>query len=91
LQICQDNYPFLRGIVNLKSDWFMLWYVNYVKMIARVPFLLTWYIFQVIVNGLSPIVSTYVFNQSKGHWLLSDVLDSTISICLKLNIEKHEF
>jgi hypothetical protein len=25
-----------------------------------------------------------VFNQSKGHWLLSDSLNFTISICLKL-------
>jgi len=28
-----------------------------------------------------------VFNQSKGHWLLSDVLNSPISICLKLRKE----
>jgi hypothetical protein len=32
-------------------------------------------------------VSTYVFNQSKDHWLLSDVLSYIISICLKLKEE----
>jgi hypothetical protein len=29
-------------------------------------------------------MSTCVFNQSKGHFLLNDVLNSMISICLKL-------
>jgi hypothetical protein len=29
-------------------------------------------------------VSTYVFNQSKDNWLLSDALNYVISICLKL-------
>jgi hypothetical protein len=53
-------------------------------MIARMPPPLTWHIFQIIVDVLSLVVSTCVFNQSKGHWLLSDSLNSTISICFKL-------
>jgi hypothetical protein len=48
---------------------------------------LTRHIKKIIVDVLSPIVSTCVFNQYKGHWLLSDVLHSTISICLKLNLK----
>jgi hypothetical protein len=53
-------------------------------MITQMPSLLTWHIFQIIVDVLSPIVSTCVLNQSRGHWLLSDVLDYAIYICLKL-------
>ncbi len=45
---------------------------------------LTWHIFQIIVDVLSPIVSICHFNQCEGHWLLSDVLTFAISICLKL-------
>jgi hypothetical protein len=36
---------------------------------------------------LSFIVFSCVFNQSKDHWLLSDVLNSSISICWKLRKE----
>jgi len=32
-------------------------------------------------------VFTYVFNQSKNHWLLSDALSYVISICLNLKEE----
>jgi len=38
-----------------------------VKVTSRMPPLLTWHIFQIIVDCLSPIVSTCVFNQSCGH------------------------
>jgi len=53
-------------------------------MIARMPPPLTWHISQIIVDVFSPIVCTCVFNQFKGSWLLSDSLNFTISICLKL-------
>jgi hypothetical protein len=53
-------------------------------MIAQMPPPLTWHIFQIIVDVLSPILSTRVFNQYEVHWLLSVVLHFAISICLKL-------
>jgi hypothetical protein len=43
-----------------------------------------WYICQIVVDCISPIVTTCVQNQSRGHWLLSDVLHSAISMSLKL-------
>jgi hypothetical protein len=52
-----------------------------------VPPPLTWQNFQIIVDCLSLFVSAYVFNQSRGHWLLNDALDSTISMSLKLKEE----
>jgi hypothetical protein len=53
-------------------------------MITQVLPLLTQQIFQIIVGVFSPIVFTYVFNQSRGCWLLNDVLNYAIYICLKL-------
>jgi len=50
---------------------------------------LTWQIFQIIINCLSLVVFTYVLNQSHGHWLLNDVLHSTISMNLKLREENQ--
>ncbi len=50
---------------------------------------LTWKISQIIVNCLSPTVTTYVLNKSYGHWFLNDALHSTISMNLKLK-EKNE-
>jgi hypothetical protein len=52
-------------------------------MNARVPPPLTWHIYRIIVDSFGPIVSTYILNQFKGHWLLSDALNSTISMSLK--------
>jgi len=49
---------------------------------------LTWHIFQIIVDILSLVVSDYVLNQSRGHWLLSDVLNAIIIMNL---IFKEEF
>jgi hypothetical protein len=41
-------------------------------------------------HGLfSPIISTYVLNQSHGHWLISDVLHFAISTSLKLKEENQ--
>ncbi len=56
-------------------------------MTTIVPPHLTWHICQIVVICLSPIVTTYVLSQYKGHWLLSDTLDSTISMSLKLKEE----
>ncbi len=56
-------------------------------MNARVPPPLTWHIFHIIVNFFGPIVSTCISNQSKGHWLLYDALNSTISMSLKFKDE----
>jgi hypothetical protein len=40
---------------------------NAMRVIGRVPPPLTWHISQIVVDCLSPIVSTCVFNQSHGH------------------------
>jgi len=50
---------------------------------------LTWQIFQTIVDYLSAIVSTCVFNQLRGHWFLNYVLNSAISMNLKLMEENQ--
>jgi hypothetical protein len=57
-------------------------------MIALVFPPLTWHIFQIIVDALSLVMFICVFNQSKGHWVLSDALNSTLFTCLKF---KEEF
>jgi hypothetical protein len=57
------------------------------KIIGQMPPFLIWHIYQILVDCLSPIVSSYVFNQSHGHWLLSDALHSIISMSLKLKEE----
>jgi hypothetical protein len=56
-------------------------------MTIRMPLLLIWHICQIIVNNHSPIVTTCVLNQSKGHWLLCDAFNFSISISLKLKKE----
>jgi len=38
------------------------------------PPLLTWHIFQIIVDCLSHVVNACVLNQSNNHWLLDYVL-----------------
>jgi len=47
---------------------------------------LIWHISQ-IVHCVSLVVIACVLNQSRGHWLLSDALHSTISMSLKLKEE----
>jgi hypothetical protein len=46
--------------------------------------LLTWHIFQIIVDVFSLVVFVSILNQFISDWLLSDVLNFTISICLEL-------
>jgi hypothetical protein len=48
---------------------------------------LTWHICRIIVDSLGPIVSTCILNQAKGHWLLNDALNFTISMNLKFRDE----
>ncbi len=50
------------------------------RVIGQMPPLLTWHIFQIVVDCLSPIVFAYVLNQSHGHWFFSDALHSPISM-----------
>jgi len=57
------------------------------KMTTRVPPPLTWHICQIVVNCFSVVITACVLNQSKGHWLLSDVFYSTIFMSLKLKKE----
>ncbi len=57
------------------------------KMIRRVPPLLTWHIFQIIVDSIGLVVSIYLLNQNKVHWLLNDALNFAISMSLKFKDE----
>ncbi len=50
---------------------------------------MTWHIYQIVLDCLSPIVITYVLNQYKGHWLLSDAIHSAIFMSLKLKEPKN--
>jgi hypothetical protein len=56
-------------------------------MSAKTPPPLTWHICQIIVDSLGPVVSTWILNQSRGIWLLSDVLNSIVSMNLKFRDE----
>jgi hypothetical protein len=53
-----------------------------------VPSSLTWDVFQIFVDILSPIVNAFVFNQSCGHWLFYNMLHAITTMALKL---KEEF
>jgi len=59
------------------------------RVIGQTPPPLTWQIFQTIIDYFFPIMFACVFNQSHGHWLLSDALHSTISMNLKLKKENQ--
>jgi hypothetical protein len=56
-------------------------------MSVRVPLALTWHIYHIVVDFLALVVSTFILNQSKGHWLLSDALSFVISMGLKFSDE----
>jgi len=58
-----------------------------VRMSARVPPPLTWHICCIIADSFDLVVSTCILNQSRGHWLLSDALNSAISMSLKFREE----
>jgi hypothetical protein len=57
------------------------------KMSARVPPPLTWHICHIIVDSLSLVMSTYILNQFRGHWLLNDALNFAISMSPKFRDE----
>ncbi len=59
------------------------------RVTGRVPPLLTWKIFQIIVDCLFSTISTCVLNQSCGYWLFRNELHYTISMSLKLK-EKNQ-
>jgi hypothetical protein len=77
----QEALQFCLAIVLYYSKETIVW------VIGRVPPPLTWHIFHIIVDCLSPIVFVCVFNQSYQHWLLNDALHFTISMSLKLKEE----
>ena len=54
----------------------------------RVPLGQTWAVVEAISSTLSPVVSACVLNQSRGYWLLSDALASTIFMSVKFEMEK---
>jgi hypothetical protein len=43
-----------------------------VRMSGHVPPPITWFICQILVDCLSPIISVCILNQVVGHWLLLD-------------------
>ncbi len=57
------------------------------KMSARVPPALTWHICHIIIDSLSLVMFTYILNEFRGHWLLSDALNFAISMSLKFRDE----
>jgi hypothetical protein len=57
------------------------------RITGHVPPPLTWHISQIIVDVLFSFVSDCKLNKSCGHWLLSNVLNVTIIMSLKLKEE----
>jgi len=57
------------------------------KMSAKVPPPLTWHICCIIVDFLDLVISIYILNQPRGHWLLNDALNFSISMSLKFKDE----
>jgi hypothetical protein len=46
-----------------------------------------WAIVEAVTFCLNPFVSTYVTNQSRGHWLLLDILTTTITLIVSMEVE----
>jgi hypothetical protein len=46
-----------------------------------------WAILEVIVTYLNLVVTAYVLNQSKGHWLLSDALVTVINLIMAMEFQ----
>jgi len=53
------------------------------RVICHVPFALTWHISQIIIDILISIVITCILNESRGHYLLTNVLNVAIFMSLK--------
>ncbi len=60
-----------------------------VQVSSCIPPPITWFICQIIINYLSLVVSTCVLNQPIGHCLLSNALNSTITMTSKAKDEMH--
>jgi hypothetical protein len=61
----------------------------YIRQIAirinvHVLDLVTWHVAEIVVDILSIVITTYVLNQSHGHWLLNDALHSIKMMNTKL-------
>jgi hypothetical protein len=48
------------------------------------PSLGIWAIYELVVKMFSPIVTSYMVNQSYGHWLLGNVLKFDVFTCCDL-------
>jgi hypothetical protein len=60
---------------------------NTIRINGKVPPIFTWHISQIIVDCLFLVVNMRVLNQFNNYWLLFDVLQSTITMCLKYREE----
>jgi hypothetical protein len=52
----------------------------------KIPKAQVWVLTKVIISCLNHVVLTYVMNQSRGHWLLFDVL-TTITFPMNMEVE----
>jgi hypothetical protein len=52
-------------------------------MNVKLPPPLTWHICRIIIDSFGPIASIYILNLFRGHWLVSDALNFSISMNLK--------
>jgi hypothetical protein len=60
---------------------------NTIRINGKVPPIFTWHISQIIVDCLFLVVNACVLNQFSNYLLLFDVLQSTITMCLKYKEE----
>jgi hypothetical protein len=60
-----------------------------VQVSSCVPPPITWFIYQIIIDYLSLVIYTCILNQPVGHWLLSNALNSTITMNSKARDEMH--
>jgi hypothetical protein len=51
-----------------------------------IPKAQVWAIIEVITSPLNHVVSTYVMNQSRGHWVLSNALIITITLTMEMEV-----
>jgi hypothetical protein len=51
---------------------------------ACIPTFIKWAIIEAVASTLFPMVSTCVLNQWKGYWLLTNALQSTITMLVKV-------
>jgi hypothetical protein len=73
---------FSKKFCNSKKQSYYVSRYNSMKVNVIVPPPLTWHICHIIVDSFGHVVFVCILNQSKGHWLLSDALNFTISDAL---------